>query len=197
MSKSVVVIIVIVVAIVALPLVAGLLKGESGSGASGGDPAASPPREDPNALETAKLGSRQVKCSAIGAAILNGDLERVKALIDNGADLTRKIAIHEEGESRDPLGPVFLAVDAISNRGASMELVPLLVKNGADIDSGAPNNMTPLHTAVMLEEEKIVRALIAAGANVNARESQKGLTPLSISSDLAIAKLIREHGGGE
>jgi cytohesin len=56
------------------------------------------------------------------------------------------------------------------------------------------DSMTPLHFAVRWGDKALVELLIAAKANVNARDID-GNTPLDSAHDKAIADLLRKHGG--
>ena len=55
--------------------------------------------------------------------------------------------------------------------------------------------MTPLHFAALKDHKEIVELLIAAGADVNAK-NKNGYTPLDMADDVeGIAALLRKHGG--
>ena len=50
------------------------------------------------------------------------------------------------------------------------DVVELLVKHGADVNGRNRHDDAPLHLAAELEDEACVRALLACGANVNAKD---------------------------
>ena len=76
-----------------------------------------------------------------------------------------------------------------------MEIVELLVENGANVNSKGLADWTPLHLAAQNNKEQIVQLLIANGAEVNPYTSSGfGGTPLDVAND-KIADLLRKHGG--
>ncbi len=87
--------------------------------------------------------------------------------------------------------------------------IPLLIKLGADIEAAAPGGFTPLHAAATRGRMKAVRALLKAGACVDAQTMDFGgfchFTPLEavlIEPDLSstkkydICRLLLKHGAG-
>lgn len=65
-----------------------------------------------------------------------------------------------------------------------VELVKLLVENGADVDDRDVQGVTPLILAIQAGHSDIARVLIANGADVNARPASDGgvdSTPLDVS----------------
>lgn len=93
-----------------------------------------------------------------------GNLDRIRSLIQNGADVNGKMGY---------LTPLVLAVS--SNRLATVQLLLAL---GAD-----PNLSDPLMIAVMKDTE-IVRSLVKAGANVNVEDNLYKYTPLIFASGM-------------
>lgn len=78
------------------------------------------------------------------------------------------------------------------------ENVRLLLAEGADPGTVArnPSRVQPLHSAAAARELEIARLLVAAGADVNARQ-QGGWTPLHAAAahgDESLARLLLEHG---
>lgn len=55
--------------------------------------------------------------------------------------------------------------------GGNPEIVALLLKNGAIVDSSAPNGSTPLMMAAMFGSTETVKQLLEAGANPNAKNA--------------------------
>jgi len=152
-------------------------------------------------------------------AVIDGDIERVKKLISNGADIN----------SRDSHGatPAYAATISIGmDRQQMVDIVKLLVAKGAQIDTihlaafvgdvekvksflqeGIDINekdvhgRTPLHLASMSGQKEVVRLLIGKGADVNVESPESdylmGLTPLhlaSIYADYETAKLLIDSG---
>jgi ankyrin repeat protein len=126
----------------------------------------------------------RVRASALNLAALTGDVEMMRLLLAKGADT--KVA--------DGIGRYSLIAAGVSH---SPGAVQLLLQNGADvhastslpagavtrtpnnIKNGPPNNsrVTALHNAAAYGPVESVRYLLAAGANVNARDS-RNLSPL-------------------
>jgi ankyrin repeat protein/beta-lactamase regulating signal transducer with metallopeptidase domain len=152
-------------------------------------------------------------------AVIDGDIEQVKKLISNGADIN----------SRDNHGatPAYAATVSIGvDRQQMVDIVKLLVAKGAQIDTihlaafvgdvekvksflqeGIDINekdvhgRTPLHLASMSGQKEVVRLLIGKGADVNVESPESdylmGLTPLHLASvyaDYETAKLLIDGG---
>ena len=81
-----------------------------------------------------------------------------------------------------------------------VELVELLIANGADVDDRDVHGYTPLLLAIQAGQSDIARALIKSGADVNARAVTDGgedVTPLYLSILLGrgfTETLLRDHG---
>jgi ankyrin repeat protein len=74
-----------------------------------------------------------------------------------------------------------------------MEIVELLIANGADVNVKGENGWTPLHEAVREDQKEVVKLLITKGAGVNPK-TNSGETPLDVAED-EIADMLRKHGG--
>jgi len=105
-----------------------------------------------------------------GFTVLHGlaeeeNLEIMQYLIDYGANVNVK---NDEG-----ITPLHLAGWA--------DIVKLLIKNGANLESVSKNGETPLvNLASEQEREDVIEALLQAGANVNAKNA-RGETALDIA----------------
>lgn len=118
-----------------------------------------------------------------------GDAKRVAALVDSDATLANAIA--RDGYSPLGLASFFKRVDAVKSllqRGAKPSL--------PSRDQG----FTPLHSAIATDagpaEHEIVRLLLEAGADPNAK-SLEGGTPLhsaAFTGDLETAELLLAYG---
>ena len=78
--------------------------------------------------------------------------------------------------------------------GGNSEIAGLLLKSGANVNERTDTGWTPLHLA---DNKKIAQLLITKGANLNAKNDD-GETPLDWAikrKDIAIASLLRKHGG--
>lgn len=145
------------------------------------------------------------------ACALN-DLERVRWLISQGADVNSRNNPHPYSlgmsplhcavqcehiniiqellnsnadiNQRDDMGetPLHYAVD-----NENLEIVRYLLSKGADINAQTGDGMTPLHHST--NHNNIGRYLIQAGINVNSKDKQ-GNTPLHIMSRLGIVNMV-------
>jgi ankyrin repeat protein len=129
-----------------------------------------------------------------------GDLEAVKELLRNGADVNNPqgdgmTALHWAAERGDaPLAEVLIYSGANVNagtrigrytplhlaaRGAHAEIVDALLRAKADPNAATTNSgVTPLHLASAGGNADIVAALLKAGADANTKEKSWGQTPL-------------------
>jgi hypothetical protein len=134
-------------------------------------------------------------------AIRSGDLERVKKLIEEGADVNYL----QQGLS--PLQTaVCECIPEILKPGCNEELVRQLLCRGADVNRVFPqakSRKTMLHTVCASPYEKnipIARILLCFGADPNVRNDE-GCTPLTLVAGyeekkygLGMAKLLLEFG---
>jgi ankyrin repeat protein len=97
--------------------------------------------------------------------------ETAQMLLDRGADpsLPSSNALH--------VAPLHSAVAA--NR---LDLVELLLSNGADVQARDTSGITPLHTAAATGNREIRDRLLTAGADVEARTND-GKTPPDLARD--------------
>jgi len=159
------------------------------------------------------------KTTPLHEAVRSGNIEDVKNLVDQGADL----------ESRDFWGkaPVHLAVQndqidvlkylldhgaSINARGMrgdsplqeavendSMELVSYLIENGADISQGNEHGDTPLHEAARTGNTAIAEMLVKAGADVNSSGSvgRRPIHNAAAYGHLSTLIFLVENGAGD
>jgi hypothetical protein len=103
-------------------------------------------------------------------------------------------------EARDHFGWTPLS-NAISNAqyvSGQEQIVQLLLKKGANVNSRNDDNNTPLHLAASTASEAIVRLLLEGGADVNAVGMMYYGTPLqwaSSNKNPAVLSLLSEKGG--
>jgi ankyrin repeat protein len=113
-----------------------------------------------------------------------GDLEKVRALIDEGAAI-------DEPSSRGET-PLILATLA-----GQKEVIELLIEKGAAIDGRNAGGFTPLHAAAYAGDAAIAELLLAKGADVNDAQNKAGVTPLfpAIEEDhKEVAELLITQG---
>jgi hypothetical protein len=109
-------------------------------------------------------------------AAVAGRLDAAALLLDRGADPNARAA-------GDMTALHFAAMLA------HPEMAGLLVRRGARTDLPNASGMMPLHLA---SDEKVVKVLAAAGADVNALTT-KGLTPLHTARHGLVARALLEH----
>lgn len=118
--------------------------------------------------------------TALIAAASTGDLEMVRLFVDKGLDVN---AANNVG------GDTALTAAA---GGGSAALIGLLIRLGANVNVVASNfgtvrhgplalgHLTPLMFAAPYGSPEVIRALIDAGAKVNAKDV-RGMTPLMLA----------------
>jgi ankyrin repeat protein len=135
--------------------------------------------------------------SDVADAIMRGDLAAARALVKKGTDVN---AAQRDGATalhwavyRDSAEAVDLLLRAGAKSAANREgmtplamaaiyghapLVDRLLKAGADAKSQGPNGETMVMFAARNGNPDVIRLLVEAGANVNAREPLRGTTAL-------------------
>ncbi len=119
-----------------------------------------------------------------------GDVDRLTELLDGDAEL-----VHAWSE--DGFNPLHLA--AFFDRGKA---VRLLLDLGADVGAVSRNDMKvqPLHSAVAADSRDVAAALLAAGADPNAKQ-EGGFTPLMAAEQKEkegdMVRLLMDHGAEE
>jgi ankyrin repeat protein len=107
----------------------------------------------------------------LNTAVKAGDVERVKALLAQGADVN----------ARNSVGAAPLHEAAWSGNA---ELIDLLLARGANVNvRHAEAGSTPLHYAVITDHPVIVRTLLRHGADTQAG-SRSGATALHLAAEL-------------
>ena len=174
-----------------------------------------------NMTGNTRSGQEQASISnlAILEAAETGDLEKVKSLIESGADVNIK--------NNGGWSPLYMAA-----AGGHLDVVKLLIAKGANVNTSNNFGWTPLHATVISGHQGIVELLLAKGANVNAKriggwtvlhqavaggnrdivelliksgadvnvERDDGLTPLDLAQQqnkTEIVELLRKHGAKE
>ena len=110
-----------------------------------------------------------------------------------------KVILEKNSRRRWPLSSI---IDVESNLGytalhsavlkENIELVRLLVKNGANIDVVSNLGYTPLHYAVIRENSKLVQLLVELDANVSIKDND-GKTALELAKDSTLSSKGRDE----
>jgi ankyrin repeat protein len=133
-----------------------------------------------------KAKSREELNSELIAAAVEGNIARVKTLLDEGADIN--------AQDSKGMTPLHIVVESDSPLN-----VERIVNLGADVNARDNRGWTPLHLAAFLNSTKEISTLLDGGANVNARDNESK-TPLDVAADyrrVEAAKLLLERGGIE
>ncbi len=136
----------------------------------------------------AMAGQAQARTSigdtALVAAVKSGDVDNVRQLLENGADVNAAA-----GDTSTAL--IWAAVRD------DLETAQLLLDAGADPNIATRTNIVPLYEAITRGNTEMVDALLKAGADVNARVYEGGDTPLMNAArvgDLEIAERLIGSG---
>ena len=125
---------------------------------------------------------RSPKDKALIEAVMDGKVDKVKSLIESGADVN----------ARDMGGPAILHAVACQDPTPeeATAIVRLLIDAGADVNARGFEGMTALHEAARAGYTDAVRALLDAGAKVNSRGSF-GETALDIAEEEGHEEIIQ------
>ena len=120
-------------------------------------------------------------------AAREGDADRVRELLDAGADVN----VRNADKQRLQYTPLHWAAYY-----GHLEIAEILISRGADLDAEDPDYSTPLYLAAEEGHPKVVEFLISKGAEVNVKSSRSGYTPLHRAAWGPVA--MRKHlGAGE
>ena len=114
----------------------------------------------------------------IHEAVQQGDLAKVKKLLENNPDLL-------EAKSENEKTPLHFAAQ-IGNK----EIVEFLIGKGADVNAKNIAHETPLHYAAALKHKEVVDFLIARGAQLDSITSD-GSTPLHYAANYGNFETVR------
>src|SRR6185503_5467228 len=111
------------------------------------------------------------------AATKHADLEKVRRLVENGADIN----------SKDEYGQTALMNAA--HRG-QFDLVRLLLEKGADLNTTAKYNLSALLLALIAGHPDVARLLIEAGADVNLRSNMNFYGALHLAENAGYSEIV-------
>ena len=126
---------------------------------------------------------------ALHRAVKEGDVDRVRQLINDGADVNVREDRASEllhGGPRLQYTPLHWAAFL-----GDWEIAEMLIFAGADLNAEDPWYSTPLYLAAEQAHLDFARKLIAEGANVDVRSSMWGYTPLHRA---AWGPVVRRYG---
>ena len=126
---------------------------------------------------------------SLHGAAATGNIERVKQLISEGADLEEKV--------NTSFGPNTTPLHMAAANGRT-EVAKLLIDHGADVNAQEDEGWreTPLHHAASSGHRDVVELLINKGAEIDCKLSD-GFTPLALAVEQGnrdIAELLIENG---
>ena len=128
--------------------------------------------------------SNRKKPRSLFAAIMARDVERVRELLDAGANVN-------EQDGANPMTPLHWAA-----HNDQTAIVDLLLSRGANIEAQTKGGWTPLHYAAAEASAATVKSLLRRGADVRAR-TDDGSTPLHLAASIghiANVELLIEAG---
>ena len=128
------------------------------------------------------FGLSAAHAAPIHTAAREGDVDKVRELLDQGADINRN--------SRNGT-PLHVAV--LADR---QEVVELLIADGADVNASTLTFGMPLHVAALKGSVALTSLLIANGADIAVQDSL-GLTPLHVAAERGhrgVAELLIDAG---
>ncbi len=113
-------------------------------------------------------------------AIMHGRIQTAELLIKKGATFSPDKLLH----------------DVASHGVEYKDIISLLLKNGAKLESQDKDGNTPLHVAVTNNHRVLVRQLLTRGADVRTT-NDAGNTPLDLAKQTGnptIIKLLKQYG---
>jgi ankyrin repeat protein len=126
--------------------------------------------------------------TTLNYAVSSGNMEVIDALVEAGAELNPKNFVG--------MPPFFLALQFSKD----ITFIKALLARGADVNLRAANGGTALMVAASASSPAIVQLLIEAGADVNAKTDEGGMTALSMAAEAGrddIVQLLKRAGAVE
>ena len=115
--------------------------------------------------------------TALHDAVEDDDMEAVRQLVEEGADV--------EAKDADGDRPLHLAA-----QNGHLEVVRVLVEAGADLEAQVAAGARPLHLAAEEKHGHVAKVLVEAGANVEA-EGDDGWRPLHLAAHDGHSEVVR------
>jgi ankyrin repeat protein len=117
-------------------------------------------------------------------AAREGDADRVRELLDAGADVN----VRNADKQRLQYTPLHWAAYY-----GHLEIAEILISRGADLDAEDPDYSTPLYLAAEQGYPEVVKFLISKGAKVNVKSARWGYTPLHRAAWGPVARRFGQH----
>lgn len=153
-----------------------------------------------------KSDDSEMQLLALRTAARSGDIKKVKALIEDGADGSDKYALiwaAQDGHSEVVTELIKGGADVNSKtavggtnaltlaaQNGHLKVVKSLINAGADVNEPTIEGWTPLMKATFFNHETVVQALLEAGAEIHARNLQ-GLTAIDLAEEVDNRKIFR------
>lgn len=131
---------------------------------------------------TSGLKQTNLQRAYLVKAIVDGNFNEVKKIVDNGEDINKV---------EDRVTPLKLAL--VKNQ---KDIAVYLISKGANVNKFDDSSMTPLRFSIIQGNSDMVKILLDSGANLNERDEQ-GLTPLMnavMSKSKDVVELLIEKG---
>ena len=121
---------------------------------------------------------KEIKKFRLHEAVLDGDIELVKKLIDNGADVNEK--------DNNLFTPLHYATQEFSSKKECLEIIKILLHAGSNIEARDANGNTPLSNAVywFRGDPSLINFLLENGAD-KFNENDYGVSPYSLAETIA------------
>ena len=109
--------------------------------------------------------------------------------INSGDEMTFQVLLHSKADLLASVEGVSVLAKAAGK--GTPEMISLIIKSGADINTQGYNKMTPLMTAIESENSGAAWLFIQSGADVNASDVN-GITPLMRALGKGNVDIVRE-----
>jgi len=116
------------------------------------------------------LAAKGAEVTSLAAAAYMGDIDKVKAFLDEGIDVNQKTGMIQ--------GTALHSAAA----GGHQEVVGFLISKGSDVGAQNRAGQTPLHIAAQAGHLEVVQLLLKKGATANAKDS-RGRTPTDLAQE--------------
>ncbi|MBO4711888.1 ankyrin repeat domain-containing protein [bacterium] len=109
--------------------------------------------------------------------------------INNGDEMTFQVLLHSKANLRASVDGVSVLAKAAEK--GTPEMISMIIKSGADINTQGYNMMTPLMTAIENDNNGAAWIFIQSGADINAADIN-GITPLMRAVGKGNIDIVRE-----